>query len=217
MLRLAESAETCGLTTDLSPTFSRKHSHNQRARSNLSGGPRRRAILPAQMHLAKRHLSKHARSRLFAWALAMSMWLFAAITGAIAMRPRHARQRADLDALARLDYLVRGLIIARASELARQRAPKRLGTAYRGRPIATSGLIRALIGSRLRRALTRKDIFEQLRALSDALHALETHAAHLAKRMRRRLTRLAPILTRPCAAAPLRLPTLAHTIANDSS
>ena len=169
------------------------------------------------MHLAERHLPKHARARLFAWALAMSMWLFAAITGAIAMKARHARQRADLDALARLDYLVRGLIITRASELARQRAPKRFGTAYRGRSIATPGLVRALIGSRLRRALTRKDIFEQLRALIDALHMLETHAAHLAKRLRRRLTRLAPIFTLPCAAAPLRSLTQAHAVANDSS
>lgn len=149
-------SETRGLTTDLSPTFSRKHPYNQRARSNLSGGPQPRAILRAQMHLAKRHLPKHARARLFAWALAMSMWLFAVITGAIAMKPRHSRQRADLEALARLEYLVRGLIITRATELARMRAPKRFGTAYRGRSIATSGLIRALIGSRLRRTLTRK-------------------------------------------------------------
>lgn len=169
------------------------------------------------MHLANRHLSKHARARLFAWALAMSMWLFAAITGAIAMKPRHARQRADLEALGRLDYLVRGLIITRASELARQRTPKRFSAAYRGRPIATSGLIRALIGSRLRRALTRKDIFEQLRALIDALHALETHAAHLAKRMRRRLTRLAPIFTLPCASAPLHSFTHTRAVANDTS
>ena len=169
------------------------------------------------MHLAKRHLPKHARARLFAWALAMSMWLFAAITGAIAMKPRHASQRADLEALARLDYLVRGLIITRASELARMRAPKRFGTAYRGRAIATSGLIRALIGSRLRRALKRKGIVEQLRALIDALHTLETHAAHLAKRMRRRLTRLAPIFTTPDAAAPLISLAHAHAVANDSS
>lgn len=169
------------------------------------------------MHLAKRHLSKHARARLFAWALAMSMWLFAVITGAIAMKPRHARQRADLEALARLDYLVRGLVITRASGLARMRTAKRFGTAYRGRAIATSGLIRALIGSRLRRALTRKGIVEQLRALIDALHTLETHAAHLAKRMRRRLTRLAPIFTTPDAAAPLISLAHAHAVANDSS
>lgn len=160
------------------------------------------------MHLAERHLPKHARARLFAWALAMSMWLFAAITGAIAMKPRHASQRADLDALARLDYLVRGLIITRAGDLARMRTPKRIATAYRGRAIATSGLIRALIGSRLRRALIRKGIFEQLRALIDALHTLETHAADLAKRMRKRLTRRAPIFTTPSAATPLS--SLAH-------
>lgn len=169
------------------------------------------------MHLTKRHLPKHARARLFAWALAMSMWLFAVITGAIAMKPRHARQRADLEMLARLDDLVRGLIITRASELARQRTPKRFATAYRGRAIATSGLVRALMGSRLRRALTRKDIFEQLRALIEALRALETHAAHLAKRMRRKLTRLAPMFTASCEAAkPISLDG-AHAAANDNS
>lgn len=154
-MQQSAASPTCGPTAPLSPAFSRKHPHNQRPPPNLSGGLQLRAILPAQMHLAKRHLPKHARARLFAWALAMSMWLFAVITGAIAMKPRHARQRADLEALARLDYLVRGLIITRASELACMRAPKRFGTAYRGRTIATSGLIRALIGSRLRRALTR--------------------------------------------------------------
>jgi len=169
------------------------------------------------MHLTKRHLPKHARARLFAWAWAMSMWLFAVITGAIAMKPRHARQRADLEMLARLDDLVRSLIITRASELARQRAPERFSTAYRGRAIATSELIRALIGSRLRRALTRKDIIGQVRALIDALRTLETHAAHLAKRMRRKLTRLAPIFTLPLEAEPLISVDGARTAANDSS
>ncbi|MEQ1820737.1 MAG: hypothetical protein ABL871_19205 [Terricaulis sp.] len=147
----------------------------------------------------------------------MSMWLFAAITGAIAMKPRHASQRADLEALARLDYLVRGLIITRASELARQRAPKRFGTSYRGRSIATPGLVRALIGSRLRHALNRKDVCEQLRALIFALQNLDAYAAHLAKRMRRRLTRLAPIFAMPCAATPLVVLAAARTATNDSS
>lgn len=149
-------AGICGQTTPLSPTFPHKHQQNQRARPNLSGGPQRRAILAAQMHLAKRHLPKHARARLIAWALAMLMWLGAALSGAIAVKARYQRQRVDLHALTRLTLLVKRLIISRAGDFARLRPPKRFGTAHRGRPIARPGLIRALIGSQLRRALKRK-------------------------------------------------------------
>jgi len=169
------------------------------------------------MHLAKRHLPKHARARLIAWALAMLMWLGAALTGAIAVRPRHQRQRVDLDALTNLAFLVKRLIISRAGDFARLRRPKRFGVAYRGRPIARRGLIRALIGSHLRRTLKRKDVFKHICALIAALRHLDTHAAHMAKRLRRKLTRLAPVLATPCASAPLRSPADTHAVANDSS
>jgi hypothetical protein len=169
------------------------------------------------MHLAKRHLPKHARTRLIAWALAMLMWLGAALTGAIALKPRHQRQRVDLHALTNLTLLVKRLIISRAGDFARLRPPKRFGVAYRSRPIARPGLIRALIGSHLRRALKRRDIFKQICALIAALRHLDTHAAHLAKRMRRRLTRLAPVLATQSACAPLTSLAQAHAVANDSS
>lgn len=169
------------------------------------------------MHLAKRHLPKHARARLIAWALAMLMWLGAALSGAIAVKPRHQRQRVDLYALTHLTLLVKRLIISRAADFARLRPPKRVGTAYRGRPIARPGLIRALIGSHLRRALKRQDIFKHICALIAALRHLDVHAAHIAKRMRRKLTRLAPVLTLPYAAAPLISLCRAHAVANDSS
>ena len=85
------------------------------------------------MHLAKRHLPQHARARLITWALAMLMWLGAALSGAIAFKARHQRQRADVHALTRLTLLVKRLIISRAGDFARLRPPKRFGAAYRGR------------------------------------------------------------------------------------
>lgn len=187
----------------LSPAFSGKVPHKQRLRPNLPGGLPPRAILPAHMHLAKRPLPKHARARLIAWALAMSIWLIAAITGAVALRPRHARQRADISAITRLLRLVKRLIISRAADFAHVRRRRRYCAVYRGRPVVPSGLVRALIGSRLRHALKRKDVIEQLRALIGALKNLDEYAVRLAKRMRRRLTRLAPIIAAPSAAAPL--------------
>ncbi|MFN3464634.1 MAG: hypothetical protein ACK4X1_11230 [Terricaulis sp.] len=169
------------------------------------------------MHLAKRCLPKHARARLIAWALAMLMWLGAALSGAIAVKARHQRQRVDFHALTRLTLLVKRLIISRAGDFARLRPPKRFGTAYRGRPVARAGLIRALIGSQLRRALKRRDIFKHICALIAALRQIDVHAAHLARRMRRRLTRLTPILSRPCDADVLVSRAAAETAFADSS
>ena len=169
------------------------------------------------MHLAKRHLPIHARARLIAWALAMLMWLGAALTGAIALKTRHQRQRVDLHSLAQLTRLVKGLIISRAGDFARSRPPKRVGAAYRGRAIATPGLLRALIGSHLRHALKRKDIFQHICALIAALRHLDAHAARFVKRLRNRLTRLAPILATPGAATPLIMLAHAQVTAIDTS
>lgn len=169
------------------------------------------------MHLANRHLSKHARARLIVWARAMLMWLGAALAGAIALKPRHRRQRLDVRSPAHLTLLVKRLMISRAADLARLRAPKRFATAYRGRTIARAGLIRALIGSQVRRTLKRRDIFKQICALIAALRQLDRYAAHLAKRMRRRLTRLAPILAAPSDATPPGSRMAAQTAFADSS
>lgn len=169
------------------------------------------------MHIAKRHLPKHARARLIAWALAMLMWLGAALYGAITVKARHQRQRVDLLALTHLTILIKSLIISRTADFARLRSPKRIPSASRGRAITMRGLIRALVGSRLRRALKRKDTFKQICALIAALRQIDAHAAHLARRMRRRLTRLTPILTLPCASTPMQALADTHAVANDSS
>lgn len=173
-------------------------------------------MLPAQMHLPKRHLPKHARARLIVWALAMLMWLGAALSGAIAMQARHQRQRVELRSLTHLVLLVKRLIISRAADFVCLRRTKRHAR-YRGRTSAKRGLIRAVIGSRLRHTLKRKDVFQQICALVGALRQLDTHAAQLAKRLRRRFTRLAPIFTTPSAATPLTPFESAHTGAIDSS
>ncbi len=95
------------------------------------------------------------------------------------------------------------LIISRAGDFVRRRPPKRVGTTYRGRAVVRSGLIRALIGSRLRQALKRKDVFKQICALTAALRQIDIHAARFAKRLRRRLTRLAPVFATSSVATPL--------------
>jgi len=147
----------------------------------------------------------------------MLMWLGAALTGATALKARRRRQRVDLHSLAQLTRLVKGLIISRAGDFARSRPPKRFGAAYRGRAIATPGLLRALIGSHLRHALKRKDVFKQICALIAALRHLDAHAVRFAKRLRNRLTRLAPIFTAPSAAAPLVMLAQAQVTAIDTS
>jgi hypothetical protein len=174
-------------------------------------------ILGANMHLAKRPLSKHHRARLIVWALAMLTWMASLLLGA-PLSPRHAQQRGRVS-LSRLAAMVRMLIISRAIDFARLRFPKRLRSPqkHRGRDISRSGLIRALIGSHVRRALKRRSASARIMALMHALIHIDTFAARVAKRIKRRLTRLDPIAAAPDAGIALFAGARAPAFSVDSS
>ena len=140
------------------------------------------------MHITERPISKHQRARLLAWTLAMLMWLQAVLCGAAAFSDRHERQRGELMSLAWLTRRVKRLILSRAIDFARQR--RRPVRAFRGqRIVARGGALRALLGARLHRALNRKSLAERLAVLIHALQHLDAYAAHVAKRLKRGLTR----------------------------
>lgn len=141
------------------------------------------------MHIDKRPISKHQRARLLAWTLAMLMWLQAVLCGVAAFSDRHERQRGERMSLAWLTRRVKMLILSRANDFARKRQRRQV-RAFRGRRIvARGGALRALLGARLHRALNRKSLAERLAALIHALQHIDAYAAHVAKRLKRGLTR----------------------------
>jgi hypothetical protein len=106
----------------------------------------------------------------------------------------------SLDGLTRMTI---ELMICRAAELARLRRRQRIRVWRYGRDLTPRHLLRSLVGSRLRRVLKPKDVAARIAILTGVLRNLDTFAAQLAKRMRRGLTRLWPILPAPTSAAPL--------------
>lgn len=141
----------------------------------------------------KPRLSRHQRSRLIAWTLALLLWLARALQAGIAPTRRHIRQRYaffDLDWVA---HRISALIVLRAHELARlsRRKPPPL---YRyGRCRKTAGFLRSAFGARLRHALKHRDIATRISILIDALRRLDVLAARFARRLQRKFTRLWPI------------------------
>jgi hypothetical protein len=152
------------------------------------------------MHIHKPLLTSHRRQRLVLWALAMLTWLAAVLFAGreITVRQLHQRhRRMSLDGLTRMTI---ELMICRAAELARLRRRKRNFWRY-GRDLTPRHLFRSLVGSRLRRVLKPRHARERIAALIHALRNLDAFARRLAKRMRRGLTRLWPIIPAPTAPA----------------
>lgn len=169
------------------------------------------------MRLPKRHLSKHRRARLIAWALAMLLWMASVLFAGAAFTDRHARRRGARMSLERLARMVKLLIVSRAADFARMRRRARYVCFQHGRDLTPRGLIRAVIGARVRRALKRKAIDETIAVLIDALRRLDTHAAIVALRMRRRLTRRTPILAGPAPSPPAAFFAARRAVFADSS
>lgn len=92
--------------------------------------------------------------------------------------------------LDRLALMVKQLIFLRAAELARQRRRTRFTYFRYGRDLRRPHLMRAAYGSRLRRALKRRGVVQRIAALMHALRNIDAYATPLAKRLKRRLTRL---------------------------
>jgi hypothetical protein len=157
------------------------------------------------MHLAKRHLPKHARARLIAWTLAMLAWIAWALSAATGPKRRHIRRRYGFISLDRIARTVALLIVARAGELARKR--RRGGNPFfnrgRGRRLWPRHIQRSIIGARLRRALKHKSFTTRVAILTDALRRIDAWAAPVVKRMRHGMTKLWPRRTAPSLAAPV--------------
>ncbi|HYD89225.1 MAG TPA: hypothetical protein VEA80_17230 [Vitreimonas sp.] len=168
--------------------------------------------------MSKRHLSLHRRARLIAWALAMLTWMAQVLFADAPFTQRHARRRGPRMSLAGLTHMVRQLIIVRAADLARQRPKSRFNFHYRGYDRTPRAVIRAVIGARVRRMLKRDDLAARIGVLIHALNHLDQYASIVARRLRRRLTRLWPILAAPAAfAVQLIEPACAVAAFDDSS
>jgi hypothetical protein len=161
-------------------------------------------------------LNQHSLRRLALWTLAVLSWIAAMLFHNRAVTLRHIQQRFDLISLPWLTSLVGKLIILRAGELARLRRSKH--NYWRcGRDIRPPHIFRSVIGARLRRALTHKDAHVWIANLIAVLRSLDAHAALLAKRLRRGLTRLWPVLRRIAPATALLGPPASSPAFPDSS
>jgi hypothetical protein len=148
-----------------------------------------RAIVRAHMHIAPPRITRHQRQRFALWLLTMLVWLAAVLDGAVDGR-RARRRQTPLDDLARW---VKQLILLRAMERVRVRPAR--AQSGRGGALPAHARRRAF-GSRLRRALRRRDRRARIAALIHALRTIDAYASRLAKRLARGLTRLRPRIWR---------------------
>jgi hypothetical protein len=137
----------------------------------------------------RRFLTQHRFQRLILWTLAVLTWTAAILSNTRDVSARHQRQRFDLS-LPWLTRIVGELLIVRAGRLARLRRNKPIRYWRRGRDLRRRHLMRSILGSRLRRALRHKHTVTWIANLIAVLRNLDTHAAQLAQRLRRGLTRL---------------------------
>jgi len=149
-----------------------------------------------------------------AWTLALLVWLGEILSGAAPLCARRLRQRGQFS-LAALSLRVRKLLLLAAFERAPPRRRGRPRLWRHGRSLLRPGMTRAVIGSRLRRALRRTSAAETIAVLIDALRNPGRYAALIATR--RKLTRRWPRLTTPQPAAPLVAQTLRAAPLADTS
>lgn len=168
------------------------------------------------MHIIRRHLTQHRFRRIILWTLTLLSWIAAVLANTHPVSARHQRQRFDIP-LPWLNSLVGQLLIIRAGELARRRRPKRFSYWRHGRDLRLSHLYRSVLGARVRRTLRHKDIRIWIANLIAVLRDLDAHAAPLARRMRRGLTRLARLLAAIAPAAPLLGAPASAPVFSDSS
>jgi hypothetical protein len=95
------------------------------------------------------------------------------------------------------------LIISRAMDFVGRRPLRFSGAMQRGRAMAQPGLMRALIGAKLRRAFKKKSAIDSIFAMIHALRNLDQFARTMAQRIRRKLTRRLPKAYRPVCAEPV--------------
>ena len=164
----------------------------------------------------KPYFTEHRRKRLTLWALTVLGWLAAVLFGDRDASHRHLAQRLHHICLDQLSRVVYALLVTRAIQLMKVRIPHRVQYWKHGRSLLRPHFRRSLLGARLRRALKHKDLPERIARLTEFLRDLDTHARHLAQRLRGKLRRLWRLVPKIAAAAvilgsPAHAPALADT------
>lgn len=169
------------------------------------------------MKLPPSSLNPDRRARVILWARMMLAWVALALFApAVHIDCRHLQRRWGFLSLDVLERLVCALVLIRAVEIARPRGapkppPRNAAPAGFRRRTRRGALMRATIGSRLRRALKHHDPRERIARLLAALADIDGFAhRYLVPRALRRLTKLcATIMAAPpvCAFASLVAPT----------
>lgn len=144
-------------------------------------------------------INPHRFARLIAWAQAMLAWVALALFSNTSVNRRYIRQRYRFLSLGRLERFVRAAAIVRAMEITRMSAGRRAArnTAPSGfrRRIVRGAMMRAIAGSRFRKAIKHRDLRERLLRLAAALGDIDAFARrYLVPVAKRRLTRIAPVI-----------------------
>lgn len=168
------------------------------------------------MQTPRRHyLTQHRRQRLVLWALAMLMWIASVLASGMPTR-RHLRQRCRKMSIHALTRMVKHLILLRAADIAGIKRTRRVFF-KRGRDLRRPHLVRSILGSKLRRALKRRDLIQRIAILTDALINLDAWAARFAKRLGCGFMRLSSIPPAPTPAADILAPLASPPVCADSS
>lgn len=155
----------------------------------------------------KRAIAPFRLPRAIAWMQAMLAFLAALLSGKL-KNTSAARRRARGFIGCRLDFLAAELarlalvlIFIRAAEMAPRRAKRQPGPPgnalpgfkRRARPRGPR-LVRACIGATLRRSLRANGVLARIARIAGALANIDAHAAALAPRLKRGLSRLCPLV-----------------------
>jgi hypothetical protein len=143
------------------------------------------------MRIAAPPISEHRLNRYHRWMLLWLKWFAAFLKAARAFAPlsEHATAIAH-QWLDRIERTLIDIVILRAAPHVRvTNTPK-----HSARPRKEGGLLRAIVGSAMRRDLRAKDLTQRIAALSQDVDVL---VARLLKRLPRGLTRRRPILSCP--------------------
>lgn len=156
-------------------------------------------------------LNPNRIARLISWALAMLSWIALALCGERFTSRRHVRRRYSFVSLTWLTKLLGALAMIRAAEMAPVRRPppsrkiRNAAPAGFRRRINRPGLSRAILGSRLRKALAAPTAHGRIERLIAAFRDLDGFTRrYLLPRALKRLTKLHAVIMLAPAVAPVR-------------
>ncbi len=156
------------------------------------------------MQTSKPFLTQHRRQRLVLWALALLAWIADIWLAGRNTSVRHERRRTHHGALHHLRQTIARLVLLRAHDFARARS-RASSFPHAGRKLRPAHLKRSYIGGKLRRALKRQNMRDQIAVLLDALTHLDIWAKRYIARIKNGLTRLWPRRTSRTRAQAIRI------------